>query len=102
MLLNCWLIMVSGRLKLRVYCRKAAMLPKSMWPPITRTAPTSATSAYWIWLRFPMMGMRMLAKVFARVPASQRASFSRSNSSFTADSWLKTCTTFCPSIISSI
>ena len=51
---------------------------------------------------FPIIGMKMFPKVFARVACWQSSSFNVSNSSETAFSRVNTCTTFCPLIISSM
>ena len=55
-----------------------------------------------MWPRLFIIGMRIFARIFARVPASQSWLFNFSKSSFTWFSRVKTFTTFCPSIISSI
>ena len=104
MALNCWDSWVIGMEKLRAYCMKATSEPTEAirLECVSSAAPTMAMTTYWILPRLAMMGIRMLARVLAWVPASRRRSLRSSNSSCAFCSWLKTLTTRWPAIISSI
>ena len=76
MVLNCCESCVMGMEKLRANCMNATSEPTEAISRecVSSAAPMMAMTTYWILPRLAMMGIRMLARVFAWVPASRRRS----------------------------
>ena len=65
MAFNCIDIWETGMEKLRVYCKKAAIVPKSTRPITAKYPPSIDVAANNKYDKFPIIGISMLANVFA-------------------------------------
>ena len=67
----------------------------------SKIPPVNATATYKIFPIFPSTGIRIFANLLAFSASWNNSSLRRSKSASLSLSWQKTCTTFCPFIISS-
>ena len=102
--LNCCATCINGCVKLFVNWRYDAMTPNVIppIPSIANTPPNTAVNTNWRFPILPTTGPMIFAYLLAFAALSNRDSFNLSNSSSDLRSWLKTLTTLCPFILSSI